>query len=59
MRVISGTEVTVVFSIGANNQAGAAQPNSTIRRTGRLDTASMPVSSPARSGRISSKPDHL
>ena len=47
MRVISGTEVTVVFSIGASDQAGAAQPSNTIRRTGRLDTPSMPVSSSA------------
>jgi hypothetical protein len=35
MRVISGTEATVVFSVGASDHAGAAQPISPMRRTGR------------------------
>jgi hypothetical protein len=47
MRVISGTEVTVVFSIDAGDQAGAAQPSKNIRRTGRLLAPSAPVSSSA------------
>jgi hypothetical protein len=36
-----------VISIGTSDQAGAAQPSNAIRRTGRLDTPSMPVSSSA------------
>ena len=36
-----------MFSMSASDQAGAAQPGNTIRRTGRLDAPSMPVSSSA------------
>ena len=42
MRVMSGTEVTVVFSNDTSDQAGAAQPSKRIRRTGRLEAPSMP-----------------